>query len=222
MYKVGSMWSKHANNQQVFFARSPNRYCHVFPAWECMLCLLHQRQLQRLWKAFRDDECVCDSVCVCVCVWRFRWISSVRSLVWSPFYTSFLYTPSSLISVKTLSTKVCDVSPSSCPSFGSPFRDQLKITKFCRSARSIGTDILSRTHINLDMLIWFSESCLSGWFSEVSLIRDNQGMETVWLSKGLIIKEWKAWLSLIIKLSTTSLPTFPILTTIHRTKQLTE
>ena len=44
------------------------------------------------------------------------------------------------------------------------------------------------------MLIWLSESSLLGWFS--------------WLSKGLIIKEWKAWLSLIIKISSTSLPTF--------------
>ena len=30
-------------------------------------------------------------------------------------------------------------------------------------------------------------------------VRDNQGRETVWLSKVLIIKTWKAWLSLIIK-----------------------
>jgi hypothetical protein len=30
------------------------------------------------------------------------------------------------------------------------------------------------------MLIWLSESSLSGLFSEVSLIRDNQGRETVW------------------------------------------
>jgi len=52
-----------------------------------------------------------------------------------------------------------------------------------------------RHDINLDMLIWLSESSLSVWFSEVSLIRDNQGRETVWLSKGLIIKTWKAWLS---------------------------
>jgi hypothetical protein len=37
------------------------------------------------------------------------------------------------------------------------------------------------------------------WFSEVSLIRDNQGRETVWLSKGLIIKSWKVWFSLIMK-----------------------
>ena len=36
--------------------------------------------------------------------------------------------------------------------------------------------------INLDMLIWLSESSLSGLFSEVLLIRDNQGRETVWLS----------------------------------------
>ena len=39
------------------------------------------------------------------------------------------------------------------------------------------------------------ESNLSVWFSEVSLIRDNHGKETVWLSKNLIIKEWKPWLS---------------------------
>jgi hypothetical protein len=38
------------------------------------------------------------------------------------------------------------------------------------------------------MLIWLSESRISDWFSEVSLIRDNQGKRTVWLSKGLIIK----------------------------------
>jgi hypothetical protein len=36
---------------------------------------------------------------------------------------------------------------------------------------------LARNDINLDMLIWLSESSLS-------LIRDNQGRETVWLSKG--------------------------------------
>ena len=66
----------------------------------------------------------------------------------------------------------------------------------------------SRNDINLDMLIWLSESSLSGLFSEVSLIRDNQRRETVWLSKGLIIKPWKPWLSLIIKVFTTSLPIF--------------
>jgi hypothetical protein len=48
--------------------------------------------------------------------------------------------------------------------------------------------------VNLDMLIWLSESFLSDLFSKVSLIRDNQGRETVWLSNGLIIKSWKAWL----------------------------
>jgi hypothetical protein len=58
------------------------------------------------------------------------------------------------------------------------------------------------------MLIGLSESSLSGLFSEVSLIRDNQGRETVWLSKDFIIKSWKAWLSLIIKVFTTSLPSF--------------
>jgi hypothetical protein len=36
-----------------------------------------------------------------------------------------------------------------------------------------------RNDINLDMLIGLSESSLSGLFSEVSLIRDNQGRETV-------------------------------------------
>jgi hypothetical protein len=61
------------------------------------------------------------------------------------------------------------------------------------------------------MLIWLSESNLSDGFSEVSLIRDNQGRETVWLSKDLIIKTWKTWLSMIIKTFTTSLPSFPIL-----------
>ncbi len=64
----------------------------------------------------------------------------------------------------------------------------------------------TRTHINLDMLIWSSESSLSVYFSEVSLIRDNQGKETVWLSKGLIIKGWKVWLSPVIKVLTTALP----------------
>jgi hypothetical protein len=59
----------------------------------------------------------------------------------------------------------------------------------------------SRHDINRDMLIWLSESSLAGWFSEVSLIRDNQGRETVWLS---------------------TLPSFPILPTIHRSKHLTE
>ncbi len=54
----------------------------------------------------------------------------------------------------------------------------------------------SRNDINLDILIWLSELRLSSKFSEVSLIRDNQGRETVWLSKGLIIKPWKSWLSL--------------------------
>jgi hypothetical protein len=82
--------------------------------------------------------------------------------------------------------------------------------------------IETRYDINLDMLIWLSESSLWGWFSEISLIRDNQGRETVWLSKGLIIKPWKVWLSLIIKVFTTSLPSFPILPTIRRTKHLTE
>jgi hypothetical protein len=80
----------------------------------------------------------------------------------------------------------------------------------------------ARHDINLDMLIWLSESSLSGLFSEVSLIRDNQGRETVWLSKGLIIKPWKTWLSVIIKLFTTSLPSFPILPTIHQTNHLRE
>jgi hypothetical protein len=56
----------------------------------------------------------------------------------------------------------------------------------------------SRHDINLDMLIWLSESSLGDWFSEVSLIRgirDHQCRETVWLSKGLIIKPWKDWQS---------------------------
>jgi hypothetical protein len=48
------------------------------------------------------------------------------------------------------------------------------------------------------MLIWLLESSLSDWFSEVSLIRtDNQGFHHV-------------------------CPKFPILPTIHRTKNLTE
>ncbi len=50
------------------------------------------------------------------------------------------------------------------------------------SSESISISIV-RQHINLDMMIWLSESSLSSWFSEVSLIRDNQGRETVWLSK---------------------------------------
>jgi hypothetical protein len=33
----------------------------------------------------------------------------------------------------------------------------------------------SRNDINLEMLIWLSESILSDLFFEVSLIRDNQG-----------------------------------------------
>jgi hypothetical protein len=61
------------------------------------------------------------------------------------------------------------------------------------------------------MLIWLSESNLLGCFSEVSLIRDNQGKETVWPSKSLIIREWKAWFSLIIKVFTTSLPTHNVM-----------
>ncbi len=72
------------------------------------------------------------------------------------------------------------------------------------------------------MLIWLSESSLSDLFSEVSLIRDNQGREF----KGniLIIKRLdnQAMKILIIKVFTTSLPSFPILPTIHRTKPLTE
>ena len=79
-----------------------------------------------------------------------------------------------------------------------------------------------RVSIEVDLLIWLSESSFLVWFSEVSLIRNNQGKVTVWLSKILIIKEWKGWLSQKIKVFTTSLPTFPILPTIHRTKQLTE
>ena len=36
----------------------------------------------------------------------------------------------------------------------------------------------SRVHINVDMLIWLSQSSLLVWFCEVSLIRDNQGKVT--------------------------------------------
>jgi hypothetical protein len=43
-----------------------------------------------------------------------------------------------------------------------------------------------RNDINLDMLIWLSESRLPGLFSEVSLIRDNQGRE--FKGNSLIIK----------------------------------
>jgi hypothetical protein len=60
---------------------------------------------------------------------------------------------------------------------------------------------------------------LLGWFSEVSLIRDHQGKVTGVIMKGLDNQGMK---SLIIKVFTTSLPTFPILPTIHRVIQLTE
>ena len=43
--------------------------------------------------------------------------------------------------------------------------------------------LTERVSIKVDLLIWISESSLLGWFSEVSLIRDNQGRETVWLSR---------------------------------------
>ncbi len=85
---------------------------------------------------------------------------------------------------------------------------------------------LTRNDINLDILIWLSESSLSGFFSEVSLIRDNQVRE--FKGNSLIIKgmDNQAMKSLIIKLDnqvffTTSLPTFPSLPMIHRTKQMT-
>ena len=42
-----------------------------------------------------------------------------------------------------------------------------------------------RHDINLDMLIWLSESSLGDWFSEVSLIRDNQAFWDAW---------WLSWL----------------------------
>jgi hypothetical protein len=84
-----------------------------------------------------------------------------------------------------------------------------------------------RNDINLDMLIWLSESNLSGLFSEVSLIRDNQGREfkgNSLIIKGLDNQVMKKldYQVLIIKVFTTSLPSFPILPTIHRTKHLTE
>ena len=74
----------------------------------------------------------------------------------------------------------------------------------------------SRNDINLDMLIWLSESRLSDLFSEVSLIRDNQGRE--FKGNSLIIKglDNQVMKSLIIKVFTTSLPSFPVLPTIHR------
>ena len=53
-------------------------------------------------------------------------------------------------------------------------------TKGTSHDKHVLDDLYPRNDINLDMLIWLSESSLSGLFSEVSLIRDNQGRETVW------------------------------------------
>ena len=77
------------------------------------------------------------------------------------------------------------------------------------------------------LICWFDyqnqdfQSCFLKyhWFVIIKL---GNLRETVWLSKDLIIKPWKSWLSLIIELFTTSLPSFSILPTIHRTKDLTE
>ena len=51
---------------------------------------------------------------------------------------------------------------------------------------SVMGEYVSRNDINLDMLIWLSESSLSDLFSEVSLIRDNQVRE--FKENSLIIK----------------------------------
>ncbi len=58
-----------------------------------------------------------------------------------------------------------------------------------RRSRGLNEDewvTVSRNDIKLDMLIWLSESSLSGLFSEVSLIRDNHGRE--FKGNSLIIK----------------------------------
>ena len=141
--------------------------------------------------------CVC--VCVCVCS---KCMKPCACESEEHEYTAVRYT------IVNRSRKICHKGKG---------LDAKKNHEFvtCVYARATWVFLLYGLVLKVDFFC-FSLLLKYHWFVIIK-VRKQLDYQTL---KGLIIKEWKAWLLLIIKVYTTSLPSFPILPTIHRTNHL--